>query len=95
MLLRPIRSLLMILTLAPWAVASDGSDAKSFSIKSQDASGIQAAIDEASEAGGGVVLLPAGELALDRYVYLRSNVTLRGRASRRFLPFATRRHRPL
>lgn len=42
------------------------------------ASAIQAAIDEAAAAGGGTVVLPAGDLLLDHDIDLLSQVTLRG-----------------
>jgi hypothetical protein len=40
--------------------------------------GIQTAIDARSREGGGVVLLPAGEFAVSRYLFLRHGVTLQG-----------------
>ena len=41
--------------------------------------GIQKAIDAAAKKGGGIVQLPEGRFVMERYLYLRSGVTLRGR----------------
>ena len=43
-----------------------------------DSAAINAAISEAASAGGGVVLLPQGEIAVNERINLRSNVILRG-----------------
>jgi len=50
--------------------------------------GFQAAINAAAEAGGAVVQLPAGRFELDRYLFLRTGVTLRGRGPETVLTIA-------
>jgi len=47
--------------------------------------GFQKAIDAAAAAGGGVVQLPAGRFVMERYLYLRSGVAVRGRGGRTVL----------
>jgi len=49
------------------------------------AAAIQTVIDQAAEAGGGRVVLPAGELVLDRGLELRSNVELVGQGGNTIL----------
>jgi hypothetical protein len=48
--------------------------------KTDDAAAIRSAIDAASAAGGGEVILPAGTYLIESSVSLRSKVTLRGEA---------------
>lgn len=47
--------------------------------------GFQKAIDAAAAAGGGVVQLPAGRFVMERYLYLRSGVTVRGKGAKTVL----------
>ena len=52
-------------------------------VREKTGAGIQAAIDEASEAGGGVVLLEEGIYVVDRNIQMRSNITLAGTGKNR------------
>ena len=47
--------------------------------------GIQDAIDEAAKADGGTVTLPAGTFVLNRYLFLRDNITLQGQGEKTVL----------
>jgi hypothetical protein len=47
--------------------------------------GIQQAVDAAAAKGGGVVQLPAGRFVMERYLYLRSGVTVKGQGDRTVL----------
>lgn len=55
--------------------------------------GIQAVIDEAAAAGGGTVVLPAGQFPLSRSLVLRSGVTLQGKGADTVLAAAVDEHR--
>jgi hypothetical protein len=44
--------------------------------------GLQQAIDAAAAKGGGVVQLPAGRFVMERYLYLRSGVTVKGQGAK-------------
>ncbi len=88
-------SLMTLLLLGAAAWAQDAPtpaprviDASSYLQPGAPDAGLQAALDAAAKAGGGVVELPAGRFALRRYLYLPSNVTLRGQGDQTVLTLA-------
>jgi len=60
-------------------------DASRYIAPGQADCGIQKAIDAAADQGGGVVQLPEGRFVMERYLYLRGGVALRGKGPKTVL----------
>jgi len=60
-------------------------DAEKYLDRSLGDCGFQKAIDAAGGAGGGIVQLPPGRFTMERYLYLRSGVMLKGKGRRTIL----------
>ena len=74
----------LILALVTFAAERKVLDAAPFLVPALAGCGIQKAIDSLPS-GGGIVQLPAGRFVLERYLFLKSGTTLRGKGGKTVL----------